>query len=62
MVGGTAWPALGIQPSNYNEHATQLAAEATALLELDNSKHSKLSAQTLNDFLNSIITFAKKIL
>ncbi|PGG97890.1 hypothetical protein AJ79_09062 [Helicocarpus griseus UAMH5409] len=60
MVGGTVWPVLGIQPPNYNEHATQLIAEATALLELDSSKCGKLSAQTFDVFLNSIVAFAKR--
>ncbi|PGG95326.1 hypothetical protein AJ79_10120 [Helicocarpus griseus UAMH5409] len=60
MVGGTVWPVLGIQPPNYNEHATQLIAEATALLELDSSKRGKLRAQTFDAFLNSIVTFAKR--
>jgi hypothetical protein len=36
MVGGTIRPVLGIQPLNHLEHAIQIIAEATALLELDN--------------------------
>jgi hypothetical protein len=58
MVGGTTWPVLGIQPLNHLEHATQIVAEATALLELDNTKRAKLSAQSLEAFLNSVITFS----
>jgi hypothetical protein len=49
---------LGIQPLNHLEHATQIVAEATALLELDNTKRAKLSAQSLEAFLNSVITFS----
>ncbi|KAI3056824.1 hypothetical protein CBS147353_11131 [Aspergillus niger] len=60
MVGGTTWPVLGIQPLNHLEHATQIIAEATALLELDNTKRAKLPAQSLEAFLNSVITLAKK--
>lgn len=60
MVGGTNWPVLGIQPMNHLEHATQIIAEATALLELDNTKRTKLPAQSLEAFLNSVITLAKK--
>jgi hypothetical protein len=44
MVGGTNWPVLGIQPLNRLEHATQIIAEATALLELDKTKRAKLPA------------------
>jgi hypothetical protein len=60
MVGGTTWPVLGIQPLNHIEHATQIIAEATALLELDKTKRAKLPAQSLEAFLNSVITLAKK--
>jgi hypothetical protein len=60
MVGGTNWPVLGIQPLNHLEHATQIIAEATALLELDKTKRAKLPAQSLEAFLNSVITLAKK--
>lgn len=60
MVGGPNWPALGVQPPNSNEHAMQIIAEATALLELDNSKRGKLPAPNLDAFLNSIVAFAKK--
>ncbi|KAL2836692.1 hypothetical protein BJX68DRAFT_250455 [Aspergillus pseudodeflectus] len=60
MVGGTIWPVLGIQPLNHLEHATQIIAEATALLELDSTKRAKLPAQSLEAFLNSVITLAKK--
>ncbi|KAL3251842.1 hypothetical protein ABHI18_010432 [Aspergillus niger] len=60
MVGGTTWPVLGIQPLNHLEHATQIIAEATALLELDNTKRAKLPAQSLEAFVNSVITLAKK--
>lgn len=45
---------------NHLEHATQIIAEATALLELDNTKRTKLPAQSLEAFLNSVITLAKK--
>lgn len=39
----------------------QIIAEATTpLLELDNSKRSKLPAQSLEAFLNSVISLAKK--
>jgi hypothetical protein len=51
---------LGIQPLNHLEHAAQIIAEATALLELDNTKRAKLPAQSLEAFLNSVITLAKK--
>lgn len=51
---------LGIQPLNHVEHATQIIAEATALLELDNNKRVKIPTQSLDSFLNSILTFAKK--
>ncbi|RDH26718.1 hypothetical protein BDQ94DRAFT_131264 [Aspergillus welwitschiae] len=60
MVGGTSWPVLGIQPLNHLEHATRIIAEATALLEFDNTKRAKLSAPSLDAFLNSVITLAKK--
>ncbi|CEL05808.1 hypothetical protein ASPCAL06922 [Aspergillus calidoustus] len=60
MVGGTIWPVLGIQPLNHPEHAAQIIAEATALLELDSTKRAKLPAQSLEAFLNSVITLAKK--
>ncbi|KAF9890049.1 hypothetical protein FE257_006729 [Aspergillus nanangensis] len=60
MVGGTIWPVLGIQPLNHLEHATQIIAEATALLELENTKRAKLPAPSLDAFLNSVITLAKK--
>ena len=60
MVGGTIWPVLGIQPLNHLEHATQIIAEATALLELDNTKRAKLPAHFLEAFLNSMITLAKR--
>jgi hypothetical protein len=60
MVGGTTWLVLGIQPLNHLEHATQIIAEATALLKLDNAKRAKLPAQSLEAFLNSVITSAKK--
>jgi hypothetical protein len=49
-----------IQPLNHLEHATQIIAEATALLELNNTKRAKLPAQSLEAFLNSVITLAKK--
>ncbi|KAL7649262.1 hypothetical protein ACMYSQ_012373 [Aspergillus niger] len=55
MVGGTIWPVLGIQPLNHLEHATQIIAEATALLELDSTKRAKLPATSLEAFLNSPI-------
>ena len=60
MVSGAVWPVLGIQPPNHLEHATQIIAEATALLELDNTKRAKLPPQSLEAFLNSVITLAKK--
>lgn len=60
MVGGTIWPVLGIQPLNHIEHATQIIAEATALLELDSTKRAKLPAPSLDAFLNSVINLAKK--
>ena len=60
MVSGAVWPVLGIQPLNHLEHATQIIAEATALLELDNTKRAKLPSQSLEAFLNSVITLAKK--
>ncbi|RJE17290.1 hypothetical protein PHISCL_10373, partial [Aspergillus sclerotialis] len=60
MVNGSPWPVLGIQPLNHLEHATQIIAEATALLELDNNKRVKIPAQSLDSFLNSILSFAKK--
>ncbi|GFG00823.1 hypothetical protein IFM53868_10863 [Aspergillus udagawae] len=60
MVSGTTWPVLGIQPLNLLEHATQIIAEATALLELNSTKRAKLPAQSLEAFLNSVITLAKK--
>jgi hypothetical protein len=59
MVGGTVWPVLGIQPVNYHEHATQIIAEATALLEIDSTKRAKLP-QSLKALLNSVINLAKK--
>ncbi|KAI3057206.1 hypothetical protein CBS147353_11050 [Aspergillus niger] len=58
MVGGTIWPVLGIQPLNHLEHATQIIAEATALLELDSTKRAKLPATSLEAFLNSVINLA----
>jgi hypothetical protein len=60
MVGGTNWPVFGIQPLNHLEHATQIIAEATALPELDKAKRAKLPNQSLEAFLNSVITLAKE--
>jgi hypothetical protein len=60
MVAGTTWPALRIQPLSWLEHATQILAEATALLDLDNTKRARAPAQSLEAFLNSVITLAKK--
>jgi hypothetical protein len=54
------WPVLGVQPLNHLEHATQIIAEATALLELDSTKRAKLPAPSLDPFLNSVIDLAKK--
>lgn len=51
---------VGDPAPNHREHATQIIAEATALLELDNAKHVKLPAQSLEAFLNSMITLAKR--
>jgi hypothetical protein len=51
---------LGVQPLNHLEHATQIIAEATALLELDSTKRAKLPAPSLDPFLNSVIDLAKK--
>ncbi|KAE8389528.1 hypothetical protein BDV23DRAFT_184282 [Aspergillus alliaceus] len=62
MVGGTSWPVLGIQPLNHLEHAMQIIAEATALLELDNTKRAKqLSAQEILGKLNSLQPIAEDI-
>ncbi|PWY61990.1 hypothetical protein BO83DRAFT_404152 [Aspergillus eucalypticola CBS 122712] len=60
MVGGTIWPVLGIQPLNHLEHATQIIAEATALLELDSTNRAKVPATSLEALLNSVINLAKK--
>jgi len=60
MVSRAVWPVLGIQPLNHLEHATQIIAKATALLELDSTKRAKLPSQFLEAFLNSMITLAKK--
>ncbi|GJP88209.1 hypothetical protein CBS147320_2732 [Aspergillus niger] len=57
---GTIWPVLGIQPLNHLEHATQIIAEATALLELDSTKRAKLPGTSVEAFLNSVINLAKK--
>ncbi|KAB8228992.1 uncharacterized protein BDW43DRAFT_322423 [Aspergillus alliaceus] len=60
MVGGDTWPVLGIQLLNHFEHATKIIADATALLELGNTKRAKLSAQSLKASQNSVIILAKK--
>ncbi|KAG2419148.1 hypothetical protein HFD88_002253 [Aspergillus terreus] len=60
MFGGTIWPVLRIRPLNPLEHATQIIAEATALLELDSTKRAKLPAPSLDAFLHRVITLAKK--
>jgi hypothetical protein len=35
MANRARWPQLGVEPQKLHEHATQLIAEATALLALD---------------------------
>ncbi|GAT19406.1 hypothetical protein RIB2604_00500100 [Aspergillus luchuensis] len=45
---------------NRLEYATQIIAEATALLEFDSTKRAKLPAPSLEAFFNSVITLAKK--
>ena len=60
MVNAPVWPVLGVQPPNQREHATQIIAEATALLELDNNNRKKLPNANLEAFLNSVIHLAKK--
>lgn len=60
MVGGTIKPVLGTQPLNHLEHAMRIIVKATTLLELNNIKHTKLPAPSLEAFLNSAITLAKK--
>lgn len=59
MVGGTIKPVLGIQPLNHLEHATQIIAEATALLELDSTKRAKLLTPSLGAVLKSVVTLGK---
>jgi hypothetical protein len=60
MVSGSGWQMLGIQRLNHLEHATQVIAETTSLLEFDTNKCNKLPAQSLDAFLNSIVSFTKK--
>jgi hypothetical protein len=60
MANRAKWPDLGIQPQNVTEHATQLIAEATALLALDRGRRQKLPDALFEAFLNSTVAYAKK--
>ncbi|OJD10029.1 hypothetical protein AJ78_08791 [Emergomyces pasteurianus Ep9510] len=60
MANKAKWPQLGLQPQNLHEHATQLIAEATALLALEKEQRQKLPDQSLESFLNSVQAYAKK--
>ncbi|EDN04466.1 predicted protein [Histoplasma mississippiense (nom. inval.)] len=60
MANKAKWPQLGVQPQNLHEHATQLIAEATALLTLEKGQRQKLPDQSLESFLNSVQAYAKK--
>jgi hypothetical protein len=60
MANRARWPQLGVQPQNLHEQATQLIAEATALLALDRGQHQKLPDQLFESFVNSIKTYAEK--
>lgn len=60
MANKANWPTLGLQPPNHLEHATQIIAEATALLELDNTQRKKLPDHLFEVFINSILTYTKK--
>ncbi|EDN02399.1 predicted protein [Histoplasma mississippiense (nom. inval.)] len=60
LTNKAKWPQLGVQPQNLHEHATQLIAEATALLALDKGQRQKLPDRSLESFLNSVQAYAKK--
>lgn len=60
MANRAQWPQLGVQPQNLNEHATQLIAEATALLALDRGQRPKLPDRPSESFINSVQTYARK--
>lgn len=60
MANRAKWPQLGVQPQNLNEHATQLIAEATALLALEKGQRQKLPDQIFESFINSVLTYARK--
>jgi len=60
MANRAKWPDLGIQPQNVTEHATQLIAEATALLTLDRGRRQKLPDALFEAFLNSTVAYAKE--
>jgi len=52
--------AIGLQPPNLHEHATQLIAEAAALLSLDRGRRQKLPDQLFEAFIKSVQTYATK--
>ncbi len=60
MANRAQWPQLGVQPQNLNEHATQLIAEAIALLALDGGQRPKLPDRLFESFINSVQTYARK--
>jgi len=60
MANRAKWPQLGVQPQNLNEHATQLIAEASALLALDKGQRPKLPDQLFESFISSVQTYARK--
>ena len=60
MANRAQWPQLGVQPQNLNEHATQLIAEAIALLALDRGQRPKLPDRLFESFINSVQTYARK--
>lgn len=55
-----SWPELGVQPQDAHKHATQLIAEATALLALDNEQRQKLPDHFLEAFIKSTLIYAER--
>src|SRR5437763_15845493 len=52
--------AIGLQPPNLHEHASQLIAEATASLTLDSERRQKLPYQLFESLIKSAQTYATK--
>lgn len=51
------WPQFGLQPS---KHATQLTAEAAALLALEKGQRPKLPDELFESFINSVQDYARR--